>query len=130
MQLFGQNEGKGPFNIRQDQLGEVLSSGIASLARFGTGAFVSGYRAEIDTEYKNPTADLPIKEYSEVRLYLCLATKLSFAWCVWYTLMLFVCALHEYDTSQERTQNKVLVSCVCATRLTHMLSVGFFVCRM
>ncbi len=67
MQLFGQNDGKGPFNIRQDQIGDVVGSGLASLARIGVGAFVSGYRAEIDTEYKNPTAELPIREYSEVR---------------------------------------------------------------
>ena len=37
----------------------------ASLARPGAGAFVAGYRAEPSLDYKNPTMDLPIREFSE-----------------------------------------------------------------
>ena len=37
----------------------------ASLARPGAGAFVAGYRAEPAQDYKNPTMDLPIREFSE-----------------------------------------------------------------
>jgi len=37
----------------------------ASLARPGAGAFVAGYRAEPAEGYKNPTMDLPIREFSE-----------------------------------------------------------------
>ena len=37
----------------------------ASLARPGAGAFVAGYRAEPTESYKNPTMDLPIREFSE-----------------------------------------------------------------
>ena len=37
----------------------------ASLARPAAGAFVAGYRAEPAQGYKNPTMDLPIREYSE-----------------------------------------------------------------
>jgi len=37
----------------------------ASLARPGAGAFVAGYRVEPTQDYKNPTMDLPIREFSE-----------------------------------------------------------------
>lgn len=37
----------------------------ASLARPGAGAFVAGYRAEPSQDYKNPTMDLPVREFSE-----------------------------------------------------------------
>lgn len=57
--------GQGAFNVRPDQIVEIAQSGLASLARLGAGAFVSGYRAEIKQDYKSPTADLPFFEFSE-----------------------------------------------------------------
>jgi hypothetical protein len=54
-------------NSRQDtpDIFEVLTQIGASLARPGAGAFVAGYRAELSQEYKNPTMDLPVREFSE-----------------------------------------------------------------
>jgi glutathione S-transferase len=44
---------------------ELLTLLGASLPRPGAGAFVAGYRAETQQDYKNPTLGLPIREFSE-----------------------------------------------------------------
>jgi len=44
---------------------DIVSLIGASLARPGAGAFVAGYRAEPKQDYKNPTFNIPIREFSE-----------------------------------------------------------------
>ena len=46
-------------------LADAVTSGIASLLRPSSGAFVAGYRAQPDQSYKNPSFDLPLREFSE-----------------------------------------------------------------
>ncbi len=60
-----QKQGDGPFGFTPERASEVLTASLASLARLGSGSFVSGYRADIDTDYSNPTFNLPLKEYSD-----------------------------------------------------------------
>jgi glutathione S-transferase len=60
-----ENQGQGLMGFTLDRAPEVLTASLASLARLGSGAFISGYRADIDTEFSNPTFNLPVREYSE-----------------------------------------------------------------
>jgi hypothetical protein len=46
-------------------LADAVTSGMASLLRPSSGAFVAGYRAQPDQSYKNPSFDLPLREFSE-----------------------------------------------------------------